>query len=73
MFDTQYLLSARDTVLATIPFVVLLVMCMFRLDEILAAPRGGRPVPPRRQPRARVESVSSQEVSASANGQVCPG
>ncbi len=42
MFDTQYLLSTRDTVLATFPFLVLLIMAMFRLDEMVAAPRRRR-------------------------------
>jgi hypothetical protein len=42
MFDTQFLVSTRDTVLASIPFIVLLIMALFRLDEMVAAPRRRR-------------------------------
>jgi hypothetical protein len=35
------LISGRDTLLVVIPFLVLFVISLFRLDEILAAPKGG--------------------------------
>jgi hypothetical protein len=41
--------SGRDTLLVAIPFVMMLFLSMFRLDEVLATPRGAlnrrRPAP----------------------------
>ncbi len=42
MDDPHILISTRDTLLAAIPFAVLFFFSIFRLDQILAAPEGGR-------------------------------
>jgi hypothetical protein len=39
MVDAHILISSRDTLLITIPFVLMLLISMFRLDEMIAAPR----------------------------------
>jgi len=39
MDDSHILISTRDTLLAAIPFAVLFFFSIFRLDQILAAPR----------------------------------
>lgn len=42
MDDTHILISTRDTLFAAIPFLVSLFIWVFRLDQMIAAPRGGR-------------------------------
>jgi len=39
-------ISTRDTLLAAIPFAGLFFLSIFRLDQILAAPKGGRRIAP---------------------------
>lgn len=39
MDETHILISGRDNLLAAIPFFVLLFLSIFRLDQIIAAPR----------------------------------
>ena len=38
--DQHILISGRDSVLIAIPFVFLLLISAFRLDEVIAAPKG---------------------------------
>lgn len=38
--DEHILISGRDTLLIAIPFVLLLLISIFRLDEFIAAPKG---------------------------------
>jgi hypothetical protein len=37
----EILISGRDTLLVAIPFLVLFVVSLFRLDAIFSAPKGG--------------------------------
>jgi hypothetical protein len=46
MDDSHILISTRDTLLAAIPFACLFFLSIFRLDQILAAPKGGRRIAP---------------------------
>ena len=38
--EEDILISGRDTLLIAIPFVLLLIFTVFRLDESIAAPKG---------------------------------
>lgn len=38
--DHQILISSRDALLVAIPFVLILAVSVFRLDQIIALPKG---------------------------------
>jgi hypothetical protein len=42
MNETQILLSNRDSLLVAIPFLLMLFISVFRLDQIIAAPKGAQ-------------------------------
>jgi hypothetical protein len=42
MNETQILLSNKDTLLFAIPFLFMLFISVFRLDQVIAAPAGAQ-------------------------------